>query len=70
MVTFRYDAGNSEPVELEPVDHEFEYVAAGGYWAIKVEETDDGDLVKWIPNERVYEIEGLRPKISHRRPDR
>ena len=63
MVTIRYDAGEAEPAEIEPMDNTFRYVADGDYVTIKVGETENEDVVKWIPNERIYEIQGLRSRI-------
>ena len=63
MVTFRYDGGEGVPTEIQPMDNQFRYVADGNYWEIKVDETEEGDLMKWLPNDRIFEIEGLRSRI-------
>jgi hypothetical protein len=68
MVTIVYDAGGAERAEIEPVDNDFEYVAAGDYWAVTVDTDDDHELVKWIPHSRIYEIEGARERIHPKRP--
>lgn len=68
MVTIRYDAGEGEPAELSPMDNAFEYLPETGHWAVKVDETGDDEVVKWIPRERVYELRGVRGRMQQARP--
>lgn len=68
MATIRYDDGTDSPAELEPVDDEFEYVHRGDYWLIKVGVEDGENLMKMIPNHRIFDIEGLRAEIRSPRP--
>lgn len=68
MVTIRYDDGTGKPAEVDPIDGEFEYVPRGDYWLIKVGVEADENLMKMIPNHRVFDIEGLRAEIRRPRP--
>lgn len=68
MVTIRYDDGTGTPAEVEPDGGEFEYVKRGDYWLIKVGIEEDQNLMKMIPNHRVFDIEGLRADIRPPRP--
>lgn len=68
MVTIRYETGEGEPAEIEPLDNEFEYVPEGGFWAVVVDSDDDDEIVKWIPGSRLYEIQGKRSRIREKRP--
>lgn len=68
MVIIRYDDGSGTPADIEPIDQEFEYVSRGDYWLIKVGVADGQNLMKMIPNHRIFEIEGLRAEIREPRP--
>lgn len=68
MVTLRYDDGTETPAELKPVDQEFEYVPRGDYWLIKVGVVDGKNIMKIIPNHRIFDIDGLSAEIRHPRP--
>jgi len=68
MVVFRYDGGQGDVVEIDPVDNDFRYVASGDYWAVKVDEAEDENIIKWIPSERIYEIQGRESEIRDKWP--
>ncbi|MFB6302412.1 MAG: hypothetical protein ABEH78_06075 [Haloferacaceae archaeon] len=64
MVTRRYDEGGGGRAEITAAD--FEYVPEGEYWIVVVEREGPEGTVKWIPRERIYEIEGRRGRIRDR----
>jgi hypothetical protein len=64
MVTIRYDDGTDDGAEITPMD--FEYVTEGGYWLVVVAQEGDEETVRWIPRNRVYEMEGKRGRIRDR----
>jgi hypothetical protein len=68
MVRIRYDDGTGDPAIVEPLDEEFEFVSRGAYWLVKVGVEDGENLMKVIPDHRVYDIEGLRAEIRPARP--